>query len=336
MVHSINCKAKSLSNISALRTVAMIKVAVPVICLWLLAITGLASCQDLPVNYSVQATLGLSALPGVCPSTQNLRANIKQDLNLLIRNSILPLLSDENITQIPGNTGYGACSCGGPGWRKIANLNMSDPAQTCPPAWELIASPRRSCGIPSNAGGQACYSAIFSTQGVQYSRVCGRIVGYQIGQPEAFVLENLGNPQSIDGAYIDGVSLTYGSPRQHIWSFAAALDESASTYRSSCPCTNVNNPNPINVPAFIGTDYFCETGVPTGEVWTNSFFYANDPLWDGQGCGPSSTCCTFNNPPWFCKRLSQSTNADLEMRICGVGSPQFENTPIELAEIYIM
>ena len=299
--------------------------------LLLLAITGLASCQELPVNYSVRATLGLSAQPGVCPFTQSLRTNIKLDLNQLIRNSVLPALLNENQTGI----GYGACGCGGPGWRRVAYLDMSDPIQTCPSAWELISSPRRSCGRPSNAVSPACSSVIFSTQGVQYSRICGRIIGYQLGQPEAFVLENLGNPQTIDGPYVDGVSLTYGNPRQHVWSFASALDELAATYRSSCPCTNINQ-NAVSVPTFIGNDYFCETGVPTGESWTNNFFYANDPLWDGQGCGPTSTCCTFNNPPWFCKRLSQSTNADLEMRLCGVGSTQFENTPIELVEIFTM
>jgi hypothetical protein len=40
-----------------------------------------------------------------------------------------------------------------------------------------------------------------------------RIIGYQKGQPGAFLLENLNQAQTIDGTYVDGVSLTYGSPR---------------------------------------------------------------------------------------------------------------------------
>ena len=63
-------------------------------------------------------------------------------------------------------------------------------------------------------------------------------------------------------------------------------------------------------------------------------FYAADPLWDGRGCGPTSSCCSFNNPPWFCKQLSQSTNANLEVRLCSYGSASAENTPVQLIEIY--
>ena len=54
-----------------------------------------------------------------------------------------------------------------------------------------------------------------------------------------------------------------------------------------------------------------------------------------QGCDPTSTCCTFNNPPWFCKQLAQSTSADLEVRFCSASSAFYENTPVELIEIYV-
>ena len=59
-----------------------------------------------------------------------------------------------------------------------------------------------------------------------------------------------------------------------------------------------------------------------------------DPLWDGKGCGPTNTCCSFNNPPWFIKNLHSSTTDDVEMRLCkpygDIGS-----TPIELVELYV-
>ena len=99
------------------------------------------------------------------------------------------------------------------------------------------------------------------------------------------------------------------------------------------PCTNVNNEDSTTIPAFVGNDYFCETGVPPGQTYSNSVFYPDDP---GQGCGPTSTCCTFNNPPWFCKQLPQSTNADLEVRLCSYNSAFYENTAIELVEIFTM
>ena len=128
------------------------------------------------------------------------------------------------------------------------------------------------------------------------------------------------------------MSLTYGNPRQHIWMFADALDETGGI--ATCPCTNINHQTTINIPSYntIGNDHFYETGVPPGQSWS-SIFYADDPLWDGQGCGPTSTCCRFKSPPWFCKQLPQSTNADLEVRLCSCQQASAENTPIELIEI---
>ena len=294
----------------------------------ILAIISASSCahtfgQELTVNYNARSIAGAEA--EVCPETQNLRESMKQDIRSLINNSVLPSLR-----------GHGACGCGGPGWRRAAYLDMTDPTQICPPAWELITTPRRSCGRPSNAGRFSGYSAMFPTQSIQYSQVCGRIIAYQFGQPQAFAY-NVPNYRDIDHYYVDGVSLTYGNPRQHIWTFACALDEYPISrfYNDKCPCTNSTEQRAISIPSFIGNDYFCETGVPPGQGYTNFVFYSDDPLWDGEGCGPTSTCCAFNNPPWFCKQLPQSTSADLEVRLCSEDYKIYEDTPVERIELYI-
>ena len=238
----------------------------------ILVVASCVACQQLPLNYSARSVAGAGA--GMCPDTQDLREDIEQDIHSLINDSVLPALMAQNQTQtVPGiGPGHGACGCGGPGWRRAAYLNMSDPTQTCPPAWELITTPRRSCARPSSTTGQTCYSAMFPTQSIQYSHVCGRIIGYQVGHPEAFV--NSGKNTAIDRRYVDGVSLTYGSPRQHIWTFANALDEYPSHLVSICPCTKFNEQFTVNIPSFVGNDYFCETGVPPGQRYTNAFFYA--------------------------------------------------------------
>ena len=272
-----------------------------------------AACQE---SYNLTSIEWNGSGSRVCPSIKKLREKINEDVNLFLNNFLAR-----------------QCGCDGPGWKRVAYLNMSNPRHTCPLAWELINTPRRSCARPSNASFYSCYSAMFPTQGIQYSQVCGRIIGYQVGQPEAFFGST--RETAISGRYVDGVSLTYGSPRQHIWTFANALQEAQDDFEAVCPCTHGNEQHPVNIPSFIGNDYFCETGVPPGQNFNNKVFYADDPLWDGQGCGPTSTCCTFNNPPWFSKQLPQSTNADLEARLCSANEATDENTPIELIEIYV-
>ena len=86
------------------------------------------------------------------------------------------------------------------------------------------------------------------------------------------------------------------------------------------------------IPPFIGQDYFCETG---SRDLFQYVFYADDPLWNGQGCGSTSTCCSFNNPPWFCKQLLQPTTDDIELRLCGDESIGNEDIPLEIVEMYI-
>ena len=282
-------------------------------------------CQELPVNYSYSVTVVASTEVRICAATYNIIESIRQDVHSFINNSVLPALK--------AGPGYRACGCGGAGWRRAAYLNMSDPTLTCPPAWELITTPRRSCAKPSSTSNETCYSAMFPALDIQYSQVCGRIIGYQLGAPQAFRCFNDGFPRTIDSPYVDGVSLTYGSPRQHIWTFAGAIDVTSRNPTSRCTCTYPSRPNPS--PSFVGDDYFCETGVPPGQGWSHNTFHADDPLWDGQGCGPISTCCTFNSPPWFCKQLSQSTSASLEFRLCSTISNHYQTTPIELIEIYV-
>ena len=214
------------------------------------------------------------------------------------------------------------------GWMRVAELDMTDPTQSCPSGFMLITSPKRSCGRP----GSGCVSTTFPVHGVQYSRVCGRVIAYQYGSIDAFVPYYRNRQLTIDGQYVDGVSLTHGqNPRKHIWTFAAANDETSSQFYT-CPCTKTDTAYTGVVPPFIGQDYFCDTGSRDTQ---RSIFYPDDPLWDGAGCGPTSTCCSFNNPPWFCKQLPQPTIDDIELRLCSDQMISNEDTPIEIIELYV-
>ena len=217
------------------------------------------------------------------------------------------------------------------GWMRVANLNMTDTNQQCPSGFRLITSPKRTCGTP----GSSCVSTTFPLNGVKYSRVCGKIIGYQYYTVDAFgpyYYHNNNQRRTIDESYVDGVSLTHGQrPRKHIWTFAAAYDEMRSSV-IVCPCTKTTTPFTGIVPTFIGQDYFCDTG---SRYAARSQFYYADPLWDGSGCGSTSSCCGFNNPPWFCKQLPQPTTDDIEMRACTDEGLANEYLAVESAEIYV-
>ena len=213
------------------------------------------------------------------------------------------------------------------GWMKVAYLDMTDDNQHCPPGFTTINSPTRTCGSPAT---KKCVSAIFPVHGVRYGSVCGRIKAYQYKATVAFQPYYDNRSRTIDDAYVDGISITHGSsPRKHIWTFAAALDE---TYcnRFVCLCTRPDLPYSGVVPPFIGQDYFCETGSRYRHI---PVFYHDDPLWDGLRCGEPSTCCE-NNQPWFCKQLPQSTTDDIELRLCTHYSSD-EDTPIQQFEIFV-
>ena len=217
------------------------------------------------------------------------------------------------------------CGCDGPStWTRVAFLNMSDPNEDCPDPWMQFLLPDPACGPPPRGGSR---SVAFPSYGHEYSRVCGRILGYQNGFTLAFV-GIIYYSYSIDQPYMDGVSLTHGSvgAREHIWSFVSAGSE-YQVSRQNCACARHNWPHNTS---FVGNDYFCDTANERGEINPTP---SDDPLWDGAGCSVSSTCCQFNNPPWFCKALSQPTTDDLEVRICSRG--QYANTPIALLEIYV-
>ena len=114
------------------------------------------------------------------------------------------------------------------------------------------------------------------------------------------------------------------------------MKQHASYPTFKCPCINTNISPPTSVPDFIGSDYFCDTGLssyyesyPQWQVALHNLV----PLWDGKGCGPTNACCSFNRPPWFAKDLSSHITNDLEMRLCRPFNDG--STPIEIVELYV-
>ena len=205
--------------------------------------------------------------------------------------------------------------CGGDLWTRVAYLNMSDPTQSCPQNWSdrYSTNELRVCGRRSGS----CSSVFYPTDGRFYSRVCGQIIGYQFGHPDGLRVR-MPN-YTIDEVYVDGISVTHGSPRSHIWTFAGSV----SNIRTNCPCKGG-----ASAPLFVGDDYYCEAGYNGEDRSGNppTVLYPSDPLWDGAGCESEGTCCS--TAPWFAVNLINPTSDDIEVRICA-------SVPVELQYIYL-
>jgi hypothetical protein len=87
---------------------------------------------------------------------------------------------------------------------------------------------------------------------------------------------------------------------------------------------------------FIGDDFFCESGFHSPWRYSSTYIilYPDDVIWDGQNCTSTSTCCQFNNRPWFAKNMTNATTDDIELRICTSISLK-EDVPLELIELYV-
>ena len=237
-------------------------------------------------------------------------------------------MTKENVTLTPKEY-----SCGGTGgWRRVVYLNMTDPHTSCPSGWNMTGYSKRTCGRNST-GRLTCDSATFPVSGGKYSSVCSRIKAYQWGATQGFKSYHNNEVITIDGDYADGVSVTHGTPRNHIWTFVAGLSEINPILTEVCPCDTNHT---IRIPPFVGNDYFCESGV-NEEWWSsnNYIFHPNDTLWDGEDCLSSSTCCSQHNPPYFTKQLPTPTTDDIEARICMHPTLSYSNLAVELVELYV-
>ena len=192
--------------------------------------------------------------------------------------------------------------CGSTGWTRVAIADFGNTQDPCPSGLiEHNENGLRACKVES----LSTPNSIGIQTGMSYSQVCGTVRAYQYGSPDAFEA----HPEDIEQAYLDGVSVTRGpsGARQHVFSLAAAILEGL-----QCPCATGISLVP---PSFVGSDYYCESGNPTG-AW-NPIVYGDDALWDGQQCGGSEAdCCSASTHfPYFYKNIGSATTDDLELRV---------------------
>ena len=202
------------------------------------------------------------------------------------------------------------------GWRRVAHFNMTSPEGTCPSSLTTITSPR-SC---SRGGGAGCSSVTYTTFGVHFTRVCGQAIGYRHHTVDGF-FGYAGLGKGIDSPYVDGLSITYDTPRRHLWTYAAGV--------GYCPCAGDRRGQP---PSFVQDHYYCEAGNVGG---SQGRWYTADPLWDGEGCPTGNTCCDPPNLPWFNRVIDTPSTADIEMRLCQDQIAADEDFAVEQFELYV-
>ena len=233
-----------------------------------------------------------------------------------------------NMTEIDFVSNFiSECAGVGGGWRRIANINISA-GDDCPGEWRKATQSGVSfCRVASD-GSQTCSSANFSTNGTSYQRICGRARGYQKGDSVAFYGSSFS--KTIENDYVSGLSITYSSnPRKHVRTFAVGISQKEDLKIDNCLCNQYPGHAP---PSFVGYHYYCQSA-----PWyfnDNAYFF-NDTLWDGAGRIDGNKCCDDTTQPWFYCQLNQTTQDNIEARICAFNQFSSSSTLIDLLELYI-
>ena len=244
-----------------------------------------------------------------------------------------------NGTDCPGTSSH---PCGDlEEWVKVVDFDMTDPTTSCLPGWLENTDRVRTCGRPKPAGSRICYPATLPFIGGtmrSFSKVCGRVRAYARGSLTGFYAD--GAP--IAQFYVAGVTLTAGP--EHLWTFAAGQvenDQEVAPF-TDCPCDTEDTSN-IQIPSFVGNNYFCESHIIDMVTITRpDEYYTDDPLWDGLNCHLSSRCCDFNQPPYFINFLGKTIEYDeIDAKIClkdGGATPHSitaDDIRVEQIEIYV-
>ena len=276
--------------------------------------------------------LNKSILQEVKSRDEDMLNTLQSQYQILFNTVMAKLMAmNETVNDTEGNI----TKCGMLGnWRRIAYFDTTQ-GDSCPIGLRTVTNTtttQTACGRTNTGAG--CTSLTFPSSG-NYSKVCGRVRGYQFNHMNAFA-EHFKQYQDINGYYVDGVSIIQGQSKNHLWTYAvgrAELDYSHPSNRvySVCPC-NGNVPGAeAYIPSFVSKNYYCESGFV--ENFERRVAW-EDPLWDGSGCHtPNNTCCDRSG--FFYRNATTSTD-DIEVRWCSNYPHTDEDSPADQLEIWVM
>ena len=213
-------------------------------------------------------------------------------------------------------------NCGGGIWMRIGEINMSRRLSECPPTLQRVdIGNRRYCYCRTSP----CSTVSFDSLGKNYSEVCGYVRAYQYGDLEAFRDMN----PSI-GWYGEGISVTRGSSKEHIWSYIIGARYSSGPRGDACPCSTGGTSS--SPPSQVGDNYYCDSGNPgpkTGRLYTT-------PLWSHSSlCRSNGNCCRNPDQPWFKGTTGTRTTDNVDFNWCASRLVGIEEAATTDVQVYI-
>ncbi|MCC7075146.1 MAG: hypothetical protein IT383_27785 [Deltaproteobacteria bacterium] len=136
---------------------------------------------------------------------------------------------------------------------------------------------------------------------------------------------------SADARYVDGIALTIGAPRRHVFAFVQGLGDAfgPGLLGSECPCSG--GPQ---APSFVASAYVCEE--PRLSVDGTGRFYDNsDVLFDGLDVDEVSCQGSIESAPDFQASVGAATIEDLQLHVMMSQGPGDEDLAIISADLWI-
>jgi dynein heavy chain len=209
----------------------------------------------------------------------------------------------------------------GGGWALAVRYQSGD---ACPGNWVARGG---GCARPSALA--ASDASAIAAAPYAYSEVRGVVRALGYGGSDAF----RDGSGSIDGRYVDGLSITAGSPRRHLFTFAQGTSEVfGDSVNASCPCDGGIGP-----PSFVGSDYRCEEPQESAEPGNtgNRFFDLGDPLFDGLSIEDSACVGDPESQAGDFVRSVAASADPIELRLMHTEDSSNEDTAITFLEIWV-
>jgi hypothetical protein len=209
----------------------------------------------------------------------------------------------------------------GGGWTLLFRLNDGDP---CPAGW--VSAPR-GCRRPDAGGANQSTARVALPHAIGEFRGSVRALGF--GVSDAFDVS--GATGSIDDNYVDGLSITQGAPRRHLFTYAHGATDPFTEQPSSCPCAGGHLP-----PAFVGASFRCEAPRRAADPndLSSRFYDFDDILFDGATIDDAVCVDAPESEPAFYVTSTVASADDVELRLLSDQATSNEDTAIVQLELW--